>query len=183
MSQKESAPTTADEGTKTVNTDITAVDAKPSTSSKGLGLGALSDEHLAELRASGISDEVIASCGAYTAYSTEDLPEPLQWVGRFPDVFPVLVYEPQEAGKGPTSQVKPHPDTVVLADRHESKYIDPSHDSGYPVPSQIERRAVHAGTRRVLLVESMKQALAVMSIVDEDTAVNCLPGITSCQGG
>ena len=183
MSQKESVPTTADEGTKTVNTDITAVDAKPSTSSKGLVLGALSDEHLAELRASGISDEVIASCGAYTAYSTEDLPEPLQWVGRFPDVFPVLVYELQEAGKGTTWQVKPQPGSVVLADRRAPKYIGPSKDSGYPVPSLIERRAVHAGTRRVLLVEGMKQALAVMSIVDEDTAVHCLPGITSWQGG
>lgn len=183
MSQKESAPTTADEGTKTVNTDITTVDAKPSTSSKGLGLGALSDEHLAELRASGISDEVIASCGAYTAYSTEDLPEPLQWVGRFPDVFPVLVYELQEAGKGTTWQVKPQPGSVVLADGRAPKYIGPSKDSGYPMPSLIERRAVHVGTRRVLLVEGMKQALAVMSIVDEDTAVHCLPGITSWQGG
>src|SRR5699024_7312562 len=114
---------------------------------------------------------------------TEDLPEPLQWVGRVPDVFPGLVYELQEAGKGTTWQVKPQPGSVVLADRRAPKYIGPAKDSGYPVPSLIERRAVHAGTRRVLLVEGMKQALAVMSIVDEDTAVHCLPGITSWQGG
>ena len=60
MNQKESAPTTADEGT-TTDTDITSVDAETSTSSKGSGLGAaLSDEHLAELRASGISDEAVS---------------------------------------------------------------------------------------------------------------------------
>ncbi|KXI16686.1 DNA-directed DNA polymerase [Corynebacterium sp. CMW7794] len=183
METKESAPITADEGTKTTNTDITTVDTKPSTSSKGLELDSLSDEHLAELRASGISDEVIASCGAYTAYATEDLPEPLQWIGRFPDAAPFLVYELQEADKGTTWQVKPQPGTVVLADGRAPKYIGPSKDSGHPVPSLIERRAVHAGTRRVLLVEGTKQPLAVMSITDDDTAVYALPGITSWQGG
>ena len=183
MNQKESTPTTADEGTKTTNTDTTTVDAQPSTSSKGLGLGSLSDEHLAELRASGISDEVIASCGAYTAYTVKDLPEPLQWIGRFNGAFPVLVYELQEAGQGTTWQVKPQPGSVVFADGRAPKYIGPSKDSGYPVPPLIMRRAVHAGTRRVLLVEGMKQALAVVSITDDDTAVYCLPGITSWQGG
>lgn len=99
MNQKESAPTTADEGTTTADTNTATVDAQPSTSSNGLGLGSLSDEHLAELRASGISDEVLASCGAYTAYTTEDLPEPLQWIGRFKDADPFLVYELQELVK------------------------------------------------------------------------------------
>ncbi|MFS0251069.1 DNA polymerase [Corynebacterium striatum] len=183
MTQKESAPTTADEGTNTTNTDNTTVDAQPSTSSKGLGLGALSAEHLAELRASGISDAVIASCGVYTAYTVEDLPEPLRWIGRFQDALPVLVHELQEAGQGTTWQVKPQPGTVVLADGRAPKYIGPSKDSGYPVPSLIVRRAVHAGTRRVLLVEGMKQSLAVVSVTDDDTAVYCLPGITSWQGG
>ena len=183
MKEKESAPTTADEGTKTTATNNTTVDAQPSTSSKGLGLGALSNEHLAELRASGISDEVIASCGAYTAYTVEDLPEPLQWIGRFKDAFPVLVFELQEAGQGTTWQVKPQPGAVVFADGRAPKYIGPSKDSGYPVPSLIVRRAVHAGTRRVLLVEGMKQSLAVVSVTDDDTAVYCLPGITSWQGG
>ena len=183
MNQKESAPTTADEGT-TTDTDITSVDAETSTSSKGSGLGAaLSDEHLAELRASGISDEVIASCGAYTAYSAEDLPEPLRWIGRFKDALPALIYELPEAGKGTTWQVKPQVDSVVLANGRAPKYIGPSKDSGYPVPSLIERRTVHAGTRRVLLVEGIKQALAVMSITDDDTAVYSLPGISSWQGG
>lgn len=183
MNQKESTPTTADEGTKITNTDTTAADAQSSTSSRGLGLGSLSDEHLAELRASGISDEVIASCGAYTAYTVKDLPEPLQWIGRFNGAFPVSVYELQEAGQGTTWQVKPQPGSVVFADGRAPKYIGPSKDSGHPVPSLIERRAVHAGTRRVLLVEGTKQALAVVSITDDDTAVYCLPGITSWQGG
>lgn len=183
MNQKESAPTTADEGTTTADTNTATVDAQPSTSSNGLGLGSLSDEHLAELRASGISDEVLASCGAYTAYTTEDLPEPLQWIGRFKDADPFLVYELQEAGEGTTWQVKPQSDSVVFADGRAPKYIGPSKDSGHPVPSLVERRAVHAGTRRVLLVEGMKQALAVVSHTDEDTAVYCLPGITSWQGG
>lgn len=183
MNQKESTPTTADEGTKTTNTNTTTADAQPSTSSKGLGLGALSAEHLAELRASGISDAVIASCGVYTAYTVEDLPEPMRWIGKFQDAFPVLVYELQEACQGTTWQVKPQPGSVVLDDGHAPKYIGPSKGSGYPVPSLIVRRAVHAGTRRVLLVEGMKQSLAVVSTTDEDTAVYCLPGITSWQGG
>lgn len=184
MEKKESAPTTADEGTETVDTNTTTtVDTEPSTSSKGLGSRSLSDEHLAELRASGISDEVITSCGAYTAYTVEDLPEPLQWVGRFKDAFPVLVFVLQEADQGTTWQVKPQPGSVVFADGRAPKYIGPSKDSGHPVPSLIVRRAVHAGTRRVLLVEGMKQSLAVVSVTDEDTAVYCLPGITSWQGG
>ncbi len=183
MEKKESAPTTTDEGTNTTATNFTTVDTQPSTSSKGLGLGALSDEHLAELRASGISDEVIASCGAYTAYTVEDLPDPLQWIGEFQDAFPVLVFELQEADKGTTWQAKPQPGSVVLADGRAPKYIGPSKNSGHPVPSLVERRAVHAGARRVLLVEGMKQALAVVSITDDDTAVYCLPGITSWQGG
>ncbi|MBG9304243.1 hypothetical protein I4J23_10590 [Corynebacterium diphtheriae bv. mitis] len=183
MNEKESAPTTADEGTNTTNTNNTTVDAQPSTSSKGLGLGALSAEHLAELRASGISDAVIASCGAYTAYAPEDLPEPMRWVGRFNGAFPVLVHELQEADKGTTWQVKPQPGSVVFADGRTPKYIGPSKDSGHPAPSLIVRRAVHAGTRRVVLVEGMKQSLAVVSTTDEDTAVYCLPGITSWQGG
>lgn len=183
METKESTPITADEGTKTTNIDSTTVDTKTSTSSKGLGLDSLSDEHLAELRASGISDEVIANCGAYTAYTPEDLPEPLRWVSRSNGAFPVLVYESQEAGKGTTWQVKPQSGSVVLADGRAPKYIGPSKDSGYPVPSLIVRRAVHAGTRRVLLVEGMKQSLAAASNTDEDTAVYCLPGITSWQGG
>lgn len=183
MNQKESAPTTADEGT-TTDVDITAVDAETSTSSTGLDLGpVLSDEHLAELRASGISDEVIAGCGAYTAYAAEDLPGPLRWIGRFAGALPALVYELHEAGKGTTWQVKPQAGSVVMANGRASKYIGPSKDSGYPVSSLIERRAVHAGTRRVLLVEGTKQALAVMSITDNDTAVYGLPGITSWQGG
>ena len=127
MNQKESTPTTADEGTKTTNTDTTTVDAQPSTSSKGLGLGSLSDEHLAELRASGISDEVIASCGAYTAYTVKDLPEPLQWIGRFNGAFPVLVYELQEAGQGTTWQVKPQPGSVVFADGRAPKSVSYTH--------------------------------------------------------
>ena len=175
MNQKESAPTTADEGTKTTDTNITTVDNKPSVSGKGLGLGSLSAERLAELRASGISDEVIANCGAYTAYATEDLPEPMRWIGRFKGAFPASVYELQETGKGTTWQVKPQPGSVVLADGSAPKCICPSKDSGYPVPSLIERRAVHAGTRHVCLVESTKQALAVVSNTDDDTAYTQAP--------
>ena len=152
MKEKESAPTTADEGTKTTATNNTTVDAQPSTSSKGLGLGALSNEHLAELRASGISDEVIASCGAYTAYTVEDLPEPLQWIGRFKDAFPVLVFELQEAGQGTTWQVKPQPGAVVFADGRAPKYIGPSKDSGYPVPSLIAVSYTHLTLPTILLV-------------------------------
>jgi DNA polymerase-1 len=143
----------------------------------------LSAEHLAELQASAVSDDVIEASGVYTAWTTEDLPEPLQWVGNRDGALPALVFPLAEAGGGETWQVKPQPGSISLADGRSPKYIGPSKDSGYPTPALIERRAVNDTTRRVLFVEGTKQDLAVLSATDEDTAVYGLTGITSWMGG
>lgn len=143
----------------------------------------LSAEHLAELRASAISDDVIETSGAYTAWEKDDLPDPLRWIGDRDGALPALVFPLTEAGKGETWQAKPQPGFVTLADGRSPKYIGPSKDSGYPTPALVERRAVDDTTRRVLVVEGTKQALAVMSATDESTAVYGLAGITSWMGG
>lgn len=67
----------------------------------------LTDVHLAELRRSGISDEVIDSSGIYSARNVEALPEPLQWIGSHAGALPALVFPMEEAGVGETWQVKP----------------------------------------------------------------------------
>ncbi len=143
----------------------------------------LSAEHFTELQASAISDDVIETSGAYTAWERDDLPDPLLWIGDRDGALPALVFPLTEAGKGNTWQVKPQPGSVTLADGRSPKYIGPSKNSGYPSPALVERRAVDDTTRRVLVVEGTKQALAVMSATDESTAVYGLSGITSWMGG
>ena len=143
----------------------------------------LTNAHLTELRCSGISDEVIYSSGVYSARNVEALPEPLQWIGSHTGAFPVLVLPMEEAGVGKTWQVKPQPDSVVLANGRAPKYICPSRNSGYPVPSYIEHRGVTDATERIVVVEGSKQALAVRSVTDEATAVFGITGITSWMGG
>lgn len=143
----------------------------------------LSAEHFTELQTSAISDDVIEASGAYTAWERDDLPDPLRWVGDRDGALPALVFPLTEAGKGETWQAKPQPGFVTLTDGRSPKYIGPSKDSGYPTPALIERRAVDDTTRRVLVVEGTKQALAVMSATDESTAVYGLSGITSWMGG
>lgn len=143
----------------------------------------LSAEHFTELQTSAISDDVIEASGAYTAWERDDLPDPLRWVGDRDGALPALVFPLTEAGKGETWQAKPQPGFVTLTDGRSPKYIGPSKDSGYPTPALVERRAVDDTTRRVLVVEGTKQALAVMSATDESTAVYGLSGITSWMGG
>ncbi|NMF32691.1 DNA polymerase I [Corynebacterium ammoniagenes] len=186
MSAKENVPTTASEDIQNqlTDTDTTRATVDSTTSSKDLDSNALlSADHLAELRGSAVSDEVIASSSAYTAYEKDDLPEPLKWIANFENALPALVYPLEEAGKGTTWQVKPQPSAVKFADGRTPKYICPAKNSGYPTPALVERRAVNDKTRRVLLVEGTKQALAALSATGADTAVYGLTGITSWRGG
>ena len=70
MSAKENVPTTASEDIQNqlTDTDTTRATVDSTTSSKDLDSNALlSADHLAELRGSAVSDEVIASSSAYTA--------------------------------------------------------------------------------------------------------------------
>lgn len=142
----------------------------------------LTDAHLAELRRSGVSDEVIDSSGVYSARNVEALPEPLQWIGSHAGAFPALVFPMKEAGVGETWQVKPA-SPITFSDGSVAKYVAPSHRSGAIVPSFIERRAITDATERVVVVEGTKQALAVTSVTDETTAVFGISGITGWMGG
>ena len=142
----------------------------------------LTDVHLAELRRSGISDEVIDSSGVYSARNVEALPEPLQWIGSHAGALPSLVFPMEEAGVGETWQVKPAT-PITFSDGSVAKYVAPSHRSGAIVPSFIERRAITDATERVVIVEGTKQALAVTSVTDETTAVFGISGITGWMGG
>ncbi|KQB84263.1 DNA polymerase [Corynebacterium oculi] len=142
----------------------------------------LTDEHLAELRRSGISDEVIDSSGVYSARNVEALPEPLQWIGSHAGALPALVFPMEEAGVGETWQVKPAT-PITFSDGSMAKYVAPSHRSGAIVPSFIEHRAITDATERVVIVEGTKQALAVRSVTDETTAVFGITGITGWMGG
>ncbi|HJE84404.1 MAG TPA: DUF3854 domain-containing protein, partial [Corynebacterium amycolatum] len=142
----------------------------------------LTDVHLAELRRSGISDEVIDSSGVYSARNIEALPAPLQWIGSHAGALPSLVFPMEEAGVGETWQVKPAT-PITFSDGSVAKYVAPSHRSGAIVPSFIERRAITDATERVVIVEGTKQALAVTSVTDETTAVFGISGITGWMGG
>lgn len=183
MMEKEKAPAATNNGEpieKPYTSDITA----SADAGQGVKLDdILSSDHLAELRDSAITDEVIAVCGAYTAYEKDQLPLPLQWVGDRDGALPALVHPLTEVGKGDTWQIKPQLGTVVFDDGRAPKYICPSKDSGYPAPSFIVRRAVDDRTRRVLIVEGTKQSLAALSWTDDGTAVYGITGITAWMGG
>lgn len=144
----------------------------------------LTDEHLQELRSSAISDEVIAECGVYSATEPSQLPEPLKWIAERPNTLPALVYPFDEPDKGTTWQVKPQPGSIrKKSDKGRAlKYVMPSKEQHFG-PTFCPRRAINGETRRVVVVEGTKQALAVVSATDEETAVYCIPGIQSWMGG
>lgn len=144
--------------------------------------GRLTDEHLSELRKSAISDEVIADCGVYSALDPSQLPEPLAWVAEVEGSLPALVYPFEEPGKGTTWQVKPQVGSVRKKGGKVLKYVMPSKAEHFG-PAFSPRREVSEDTRRILVVEGTKQALAVVSATDEETAVYCIPGIQSWMGG
>ena len=92
----------------------------------------LTDEHRAELYASAISDEVIASCGVYTARTIEAVPKELQWIG--PDALPSLVFPMKEISGETTYQVKPRPGSVCDSKGRPMKYVCPTKDNEWGTP-------------------------------------------------
>lgn len=137
----------------------------------------LTSAHLEELRASAISDEVIASCGVYTARTIEAVPKELQWIG--PDALPALVFPMEEISGETTYQVKPLPGSVRDSEGRPSKYLCPSKDNewGTPPPALTVLRPVTDETKLVLIVEGTKQALAALSNTDDTVAVYRVTGI------
>lgn len=142
----------------------------------------LTTEHLEELRSSAISDEVIKTCGAYTARSVEALPPALRWIGA--EALPALVIPMEEIGGETTCQVKPLPGSLPNRNGRPTKYVCPAKDNewGTPPPALTVLRPVSDETKLVLIVEGTKQALAALSNTDETTAVYRLPGIWSWKG-
>lgn len=142
----------------------------------------LTNAHLAELRSSAISDEVIDACGAYTARTVEALPPALQWIG--PEALPTLVLPMEEISGEPTYQVKPCPGSLRNSKGRPLKYVNPSKDNkwGTPPPALTVLRPVTDETEFVLIVEGAKQALAALSNTDETIAVYRIPGIWSWKG-
>ena len=142
----------------------------------------LTDAHLAELRSSAISDEVIDACGVYTARTVEALPPALQWIG--PDALPSLVFPMEEISGETTYQVKPLPGSVCDSKGRPSKYLCPAKDNewGTPPPALTVLRPVTDETKLVLIVEGTKQALAALSNTDDTVAVYRITGIWGWKG-
>lgn len=142
----------------------------------------LTDEHLEELRSSAISDEVIETCGVYTARTIEAVPKELQWIG--PDALPSLVFPMEEISGETTYQVKPRPGSVRGSKGRPMKYICPSKDNewGTPPPALTVLRPVTDETKLVLIVEGTKQALAALSNTDDTVAVYRITGIWGWKG-
>lgn len=173
--QKKNAPAVhEDDQTLETNDTITVSDDQVSS---------IDPDHLAELHASAISDDVIRVSGIYTAHTRDELPEPLRWIADRVDTLPALVYPMVEAGCGVTWQVKPQPGSLVDEKGRPRKYICPAKDGSNISPSFIERRPITSATRRVLVVEGTKQALAALTRTGDETAVYCIPGIQTWMGG
>lgn len=183
--QKRNAPAShEDDQTFGSNTTVTVSDGQAA----GTGpveytvMPKLTEAHLTELHCSGISDDVINSSGIYTARNVEALPEPMRWIVSHEDALPALVFPMEEAGVGGTWQVKPAT-PITFSDGSVAKYVAPSHRSGAIVPTFIERRGITDATKRIVIVEGTKQALAVTSVTDKTTAVFGIPGIMGWMGG
>ena len=142
----------------------------------------LTDEHLEELRSSAISDEVIASCGVYSARTIEAVPKELQWIG--PDAMPSLIFPMEEISGETTYQVKPRPGSVRGSRGRPVKYVCPAKDNewGTPPPALTVLRPVTDETKLVLIVEGTKQALAALSNTDDTVAVYRITGIWGWKG-
>ena len=142
----------------------------------------LTDEHRAELHASAISDEVIETCGVYSARTIEAVPKELQWIG--PDALPSLVFPMEEISGETTYQVKPRPGSVRGSKGRPMKYVCPAKDNewGTPPPALTVLRPVTDETKLVLIVEGTKQALAALSNTDDTVAIYRITGIWGWKG-
>ncbi|MCG7236096.1 DNA polymerase [Corynebacterium sp. ACRQP] len=137
----------------------------------------LSEDHRDQLRTSAITDAVIDSCGVYTAACADDLPECLRHYAKHKGVFPALVFPMVEADGAQTFQMKPA-QPIPSADGKLMKYVSPAKSSGVMSPKlPVVRGIVPGMTRRVVIAEGTKQALAVDSYADTDVAVLRIAGI------
>lgn len=139
--------------------------------------------HLDELHRSGISATFAQRYGVYSAERAEDLPSWAAWLNEHhgSSVLPALVFPMQELDGAETGQIKPAPGSVVDATGRVLKYISPSDSGEVPFAPQLpvvvwpkKRKQV----KRVLIVEGVKQALAVAEHAPKGSAVLRICGIT-----
>ncbi|MDV6312096.1 DUF3854 domain-containing protein [Gordonia amicalis] len=137
----------------------------------GAAHSSLSKEHAEELAASAVELSTAFEQGVYTAWSADDLPEPVRWIADRQGALPALVYPMREVDGTETVQVKP---ATPIGD---AKYVGPSKNSGHPPQLPVLRDV--ADSKTVLLVEGVKQALAVLSHGPSDVTVARFTGVTS----
>ncbi|MCQ9352232.1 hypothetical protein NQ015_10840 [Corynebacterium sp. 153RC1] len=180
METKEKAPAATNSEEPQTKTSFTDQDSALIGVGQELDFGeTLTPEHLAELRASVISDEVIAAAGIYSARTKDELPEDAQYLGKHGSgIYPVLVFPKKVASIGDSWQVKPQPGVIPPGDNGRSpKYISPGKGSASPCLSLVEHIAVTDDTDVVLIVEGTKQPLAVQSVLPEEWALYSFSGI------
>lgn len=136
----------------------------------------LCDEHAAELKGSAIPPEVAARHGVHTACVAAQLPPWVRWLGdkSGDSIYPVLVYPMTEPDGTETGQVKPAPGSVTDADGNVMKYVSPAGAASPQLPV-VREVADPVG---VLIVEGVKQALAVDAWAPDDWAIYRICGIT-----
>lgn len=136
------------------------------------------EEHLAELASSAIPVSVALAHGVHTAHSVEELPEWARWITAGEDPFPALVYPMVEADGSPTGQVKPRTGSVTDREGRVLKYVSPSdkgdspHAPLFPLVRAVEK------PEGVLIVEGVKQALAVDAWGPEGWAIHRICGVS-----
>lgn len=135
----------------------------------------ISADHAEELAASAIPLQVALDAGVYTARSAAELPDWARWIAS-DDAFPALVYPMHEPDGSATGQVKPVPGSVTSSEGHERKYVSPSKDHNPPKLPVL--RSVD-DPEKVLIVEGVKQALAVLSTAPENWSIYRIAGIWS----
>lgn len=146
--------------------------------------------HLQELRSSAICDQILIQSGAYTAYEASQLPSWSRYLSKKhsrESVFGnsgALVYPMTNVDGSKTGQVKPA-QPLMNSRGEESKYFGPANNApdGFTPPKLVSVVPVTDSTERALVVEGVKQALAVASYIDAKTAVYRICGITGWSCG
>lgn len=143
----------------------------------------LTFEHAQELYDSAIPPEIAAKHGVYSAHCSSDLPAWSRWTASH-NPFAVLVYPMQEPDGRTTGQVKPQKNTVQIPGNNEyAKYLSPNDKGDEPYAPQLPAVRVVACPRRVLIVEGVKQALAVDAWAPADCSIFRICGITGWSRG
>lgn len=139
----------------------------------------LSPEHAQMLHDSAITVDVARASGVFTAYNDAQIPESVNWLFRFPEAFPALVFPLNELDGRKTCQVRPATPISTRAGVKPAKYVS---GGGKDAPSfSVIREA--EGDTSCLVVEGRKQSLAAASYAPPGMSIYSIPGINSWLRG